>query len=294
MPEAVEKQPVHVPTIITNAKPSAPLQDRPATSFLGRVHLFIIADELNPLTRRLVRKVLLPPKGVTNPADIARLTHPEQYGFQPRDPASNVGLGRHVGGRVDSRYISASDRTLGSPRLNGKRFFIDVEKARAAGVKVHETPEIISDLDNLIAKTRRADRQARLRWIRDKALNVDKEVLVEGAVPGAAVKTSGMMAVTRGAQVLCGVGVVLTAYDLEQAGQRSYQQGSVRPLAAETVRQVGGWAGAWAGMEIGGGVGAAAGIETGPGALVTGLIGGLVGGYAGFTGADWASCWIEH
>jgi LysM repeat protein len=294
MPEPVHQTFSLNPVLMQASNPTKPLQDRPATVFPARVHLFILADELNPLSRKVVRKVILPPKGVTSPSDIARISHPEQFGFQPIDPTSNVGLGRHVGGRTDSRFISASDRALGSPRLSGKRFFIDVKKAQAAGVRIHETAEIIADFDKLIAKTRQPAQQTKFKWIRDQSLHVDQEVLLEGSIPAAAVKTSSMMAITRGAQVLTGVGVVITAYDLEQAGQRSYQQHSIKPLATETVRQVGGWSGAWAGMEIGGGLGAAAGIEMGPGALVTGLVGSLIGGYAGFTGADWAARWIEH
>jgi len=294
MPEAVRQTESPNPVVMQASSPRKPLQDRPATIFPARVHLFILADELNPLSRKVVRKVILPPKGVTSPSDIARISHPEQFGFKPLDPTSNVGPGRHVGGRTDSRFISASDRALGSPRWPGKRFFIDVKKAQAAGVRIHETQEIIADFDKLIAKTRQPAQQMKFKWVRDQSLHVDREVLLDGPVPAAAVKTSSMMAITRGAQVLAGVGVVITAYDLEQAGQRSYQQNSIKPLAAETVRQVGGWSGAWAGMEIGGGLGAAAGIETGPGALVTGLVGSLIGGYAGFTGADWAARWIEH
>jgi hypothetical protein len=87
--------------------------------------------------------------------------------------------------------------------------------------------------------------------------------------------------------------VVLTAYDIEQAGERSVKQNSIRPLAAETVRQAGGWGGAWAGAELGAGVGAALGIETGPGAIVTGLVGGMIGGVAGFMGANWIAGFID-
>jgi hypothetical protein len=69
------------------------------------------------------------------------------------------------------------------------------------------------------------------------------------------------------------VGVLFTAYDLKQAGERSCAQHSIKPVAAEVVRQIGGWGGAAAGAKIGAVLGAACGIETGPGAIVFGGLG---------------------
>lgn len=279
--------------ITTRAHPGMPLYDRPATVLPGRAFMFVVADEMNPFARKAVRKVLLPSKGVTDPALLKPIIHPEHFGFSPRDPLSPVSMGRHVGGRVDSRFISASNRPFGSPRFEGERFWIDVAKAERAGVKVHETNTILADLDRIAAKTRNPVQQAKFQQIRDLSLKVDHEILFEGHIPAAAVKTTGMMAITRGAQVVSGVGIILTAYDLEQAGQRSIQQHSVKPLAAESVRQAGGWAGAWAGAELGAMAGAAVGIETGPGAIVTGLVGGMIGGVAGFMDASWIADEIE-
>lgn len=295
MPESVERQqPLFMARILVAGHPAMQPHERPATTLPGHAYHFLIADEPNPLTRRVVRKVLLPPPGVSDPADLTRLSRPEKFGFRPRAPGSPVSMGRHVGGRVDSGFISASDRAFGSPRFEGKRFWINIDKAKRAGVSVHETGPITADLDRVIGKTKSAARRADLAEIRDLARNVDHEVLLEGHVPAAAVKTGGMMAMTRGAQVVSGVGIVLTAYDLEQAAERSGAQHSIRPLAAESVRQAGGWAGAWAGAEMGAMAGAAVGIETGPGAIVTGLVGGLIGGIAGFTGASWIAGAIEH
>lgn len=84
--------------------------DRPATIIPARGFTFVIADEMNPFARKVVRKVLLPPKGVTDPVLLERLFHPERYGFTPRSPGSPVSMGRHVGGRVDSNFISANVR----------------------------------------------------------------------------------------------------------------------------------------------------------------------------------------
>jgi murein DD-endopeptidase MepM/ murein hydrolase activator NlpD len=277
----------------TQSNGNTPGHQRPATIVPARAFTFVLADEFNPLTRKVVRRVLMPPKGVTDPALLERIMNPERHGFSPRAPGGPVSMGRHVGGRTDSGFISASDRPLGSPRFEGERFWIDVAKAEQSGVKVHETSEIIADLDRVIAKTKSAVQRDKFAKIREAAVNVDREILLEGHVPAGAVKGATSMALTRGAQVVTGVGIILTAYDLEQAGERSVKQGSVKPLAAESVRQAGGWAGAWAGAEIGGMAGAAVGIETGPGAVVTGLVGGLIGGIAGFMGADWIGHKIE-
>jgi hypothetical protein len=82
------------------------------------------------------------------------------------------------------------------------------------------------------------------------------------------------------------VGAVSTAYELGKAGKESVDKHTPAPIAAEVVRQGGGWAGAWAGAQGGAALGAALGIETGPGAVVTGAVGGIIGGVAGFFAAD--------
>lgn len=82
-------------------------------------------------------------------------------------------------------------------------------------------------------------RQKFLR-VRELAAHADHEILLEGHVPASAVKTGAMMGATRTLQVVSGVGIMLTAYDLEQAAERSRAKHSIRPLAAETVRQAGG------------------------------------------------------
>ncbi|WP_286159236.1 hypothetical protein [Janthinobacterium sp. HH01] len=89
------------------------------------------------------------------------------------------------------------------------------------------------------------------------------------------------------------VGIVLTAYDLEQASEKSFKAKSVKPISAEVIRQAGGWGGAVAGFKLGGLAGAALGIETGPGAIITGLIGGIIVGGASYFGADWVADHID-
>ncbi|GIZ14781.1 hypothetical protein [Capnocytophaga catalasegens] len=65
-------------------------------------------------------------------------------------------------------------------------------------------------------------------------------------------------------------------YEVEQAVEKSIKKERIKPIAAETIRQVGGWGGAIAGAKIGAVGGAFLGIETGPGAIIFGI-----GGYLG-------------
>lgn len=95
-----------------------------------------------------------------------------------------------------------------------------------------------------------------------------------------------------GGRVFLVVGVVVDTVQLSSAAYESYEQESIRPVAAQTVRTVGGWTGAWLGVKAGVVVGGVAGIETGPGAVLTAIGGGIVGGTAGYFGADWIADWI--
>ena len=81
---------------------------------------------------------------------------------------------------------------------------------------------------------------------------------------------------------------------MTHAAERSYDRHSVKPLAAETIRQAGGWAAAWAGIKLGAAGGALVGIESGPGAVATGAVGGILGGIAGYYGFDWIADHIDR
>lgn len=233
-----------------------------------------------------MRKVIFP-KGLQDAELVSRLMNPDRYGFHPRNPTTNVSIGRHVLGMTNSRFVSASESLFGSPRFGGQRYWIDVNKLRASGAVIHEAEEIARDLDRILAKTRDPVFRAYLEDIRTKSLGIDREVLIRGWVPAGAIKSSFSMGMTRGLQFVQGVGIVMSAYDLGKAGAQSYQQRSARPIAAEAVRQGGSWAAAWAGMKLGALTGGVVGIETGPGAIVTAAAGGLIGGIAGYFGADW-------
>lgn len=192
-----------------------------------------------------------------------------------------------------SPYQSASrTQPLGARRFAGRPFWIDEAKARAGGATIHETPEVVSDLKRILAKTKNPTGRAQLQSMID-IVQADREVLLHGAIPSAAVKGSLAMGATRGLQGLQIVGFVMSAISLEHAAVQSYDQHSVRPIAAETVRQAGGWTAAWAGMRLGALGGAALGIESGPGAVLTAAAGGIGGGLAGYFGFGWIADHIE-
>lgn len=80
------------------------------------------------------------------------------------------------------------------------------------------------------------------------------------------------------------LGIVLTAYDLEQASEKAFRAKSVKPISAEVLRQAGGWGAAVAGFKVCRVAGAALRIETSQGAVLTGLAGGIIFGAAGYFG----------
>jgi hypothetical protein len=262
-------------------------EDQPVRSVPARSFLFVVADEIDPLRRKVVRKVILPNNLQHNPQLVRHILNPESNGFSPRDASSKVSVGRHVLGRTDSKYISASEHAMGSPRFKGERYWIDVERTKRSGAVVHDAGEIARDLDRIAAKTKNARFQAYIEEIRRKSLVIDREVLIEGHVSAGAIKGVGAMAATRGLQFVQGVGLVVSAYDLGSAAAVSYQTASVRPIAAESLRQAGGWAAAIEGMKLGAWAGGLIGIETGPGAVICAGVGGFIGGVSGYFGADW-------
>ncbi|MGK8190612.1 hypothetical protein [Enterobacter ludwigii] len=128
--------------------------------------------------------------------------------------------------------------------------------------------------------------------------DVDKEILIMGEkIPAKTIFTPESLSLVKGmakaGRVVQVVGIVLTAYDHEQATEKSIKTGSVKPISAEVIRQTGG-GGFVAGAKIGTVAGAAVGVETGPVAVITGLIGGIIFGYAGYYGADWIADYIDE
>lgn len=126
----------------------------------------------------------------------------------------------------------------------------------------------------------------RLGQITEAELNAELKVLAKSYNR---VKMFG-----RVGRVITVVGVVFTVADVAQASQKSYEKRSYRPIAAETVRQIGGWGGAWAGAQSGAVIGAIFGIELTPvGMVVTGAIGAIFFGALGYFIGDVAAGWID-
>lgn len=207
-------------------------------------------------------------------------------------------------GNTNSRYTSASSKRGGAPNFQGRSIYIDIAKAKAAGVTIHSTQEIIADLDNIAKENPRM--KSRIEKLKSVITPVEGEVLLEGKVPATAIKSQTAMNLTRGLRFIQFVGITITIRDLGNASAESVRTESIKPIAAETVRQAGGWGGAVVGVQvggwasallaakIGGATGAAFGIESGPGAIVTGAIGALIFGTAGYYGADWIADWIHE
>lgn len=256
---------------------------------------FILADEWDPTRQKLVRKVVFPQRLQNSTGILEQILRPEKYGFMPRNPRSSVTLGRHVLGMTGSDFISTSRSLFGSPRFEGRRYWIDETRLRASGAIVHDAADIVADLDRIAAKN--AKRPLFQRYIEDikqKSIIADREAVIEGAIPPGAVKGLAAMSATRGLQFLQGVGIVVTLYDLEQAGVHSVETRSPHPIEAEAIRQAGGWGGALLGMKLGASGGALIGIETGPGAVLTSAGGAFMFGVAGYFGASWIASYIDR
>ncbi|MET0390759.1 MAG: hypothetical protein ABW321_32600 [Polyangiales bacterium] len=280
---------------------------------LARGFMFVVIEQLPEVGAgsKIIRKVALLPR---------------DFSLAPRNPSGVITLAEHALGGFDelSQFLSASDRPIGAPSIQGKPVLIDLVKVKAAGGYVHSVEEVLADLRRFAeANPQARARVEKLMWAIDK---VEGEVLIEGGVPGKAVQVPGpahlghirsgealwrdftkgalskaeleaelvalqkaygrAQVVGRVGRVLSVVGVVMTAVDLTRAAQRSREQHSFKPVGAEVLRQVGGWGGALAGAKIGFAGGALFGIETGPGALITGGIGALIFGGLGYFGAD--------
>lgn len=269
----------------------------------ARAFFFIIVDEPGK-DGFLVRKIYASKSNPylsqmdLSPLRLLSETDPERYGLLPKSFDTTVSVAEHVMGKNKSPYISTSSVfPEGSPRFDGKSIYIDVEKALKSGAELVTTDEILKALDEYKVKNphlvKRVDKIA--AYVRD----VDKEILIKGEkIPAKAIFTPESLSLVKGmakaGRVVQVVGIVLTAYDLEQATEKSIKTGSVKPISAEVIRQAGGWGGFVAGAKIGTVAGAAVGVETGPGAVITGLIGGIIFGCAGYYGADWIADYIDE
>jgi hypothetical protein len=286
----VTQRPSSAQAVGATTRPSPELEHAPSV-LPGRAFLFVLADEIDPLRQKVVRKVMINPRMAARVSTrlgrpIQLMANPAIFGLQPTGPDAAVTMGRHAMNLKPSPFSSASTRPLGPPRFSGSPFWVDVDAAKAAGATFHDTDDIIADLDRIAGRMGKPGDIAKLEELK-RLVRADREVLIRGSVPATAIKGATAMALTRALQVIQVVGFVVTAVELTQATQKSMAARSAAPIAAEGIRQVGGWAMAWGGMKLGGLAGAAVGIETGPGAIVIGAAGALAGGVAGYMGFDW-------
>ena len=264
-----------------------------ATHFPAKCFTFLIGDEILP-SGKAVRKIMIPKDPTLDPKLVEQIIKPEKFGIHPIKPNSPVPIGRHVLGMTDSKYISVSSLPKGSPRFEGTPYWINLDKVIKSGATIHYEDAIIKDLERIAEKS--ANRPDFLKFIEDikyKSSVIDKEMLIEGSIPAKAVKGSLAKGLTTGFKVWTGVGVVLSVHDLSKASVRSYKENSIKPIAAQTIREVGGWGGAFAGAKIGAAAGGLIGIETGPGAVFTAAAGGLIFGIGGYFGAEWIADYFD-
>ncbi len=268
----------------------------------ARAFFFIVVDEVGKegfLVRNIYTMPNSPYLANMDLAPLVKLSQvePERHGLMPKKWGGAPSIAEHVMGDHMSSYVSSSSIfPQGSPRFEGRSVYIDIKKAKASGARLVSTEEILASLRDYKAKNphlaKRVDQIA--KYVSD----LDKEVLVHSErVPPKAIFNPGSLKVAQIAsgagRVVQVLGIVLTAYDLEQASEKSFRAKSVKPISAEVIRQAGGWGGAVVGFKIGGAGGVMLGIETGPGAILTGLAGGIIGGAAGYFGFDWIADHID-
>lgn len=287
---------------LTNDKPHShydvlgPLM--PAKAFF-----FVIVDEPGKdgfLVRKIYASNTDPYLSKMELSDLKVLseTNPERYGLIPKNYSAPFTVAEHVLGDNVSSYISTSSAfPEGSPRFGGKTIIVDIDKALKSGAKLISTEEILKSLDDY--RQLNPHLKKKIDRISNYVKDIDKEVLLHGEkIPASAIFTPETLKYTkyftRGARVVQVTGIIFTAYDLEQATEKSIKNSSVKPITAEVIRQAGGWGSAIAGAKIGTVAGAAVGIETGPGVVLTGLVGGIVFGAAGYFGADWVADYIDE
>ncbi|MCI1033619.1 glycine zipper family protein [Raoultella terrigena] len=269
----------------------------------ARAFFFVIVDEPGKdgfLVRKIYASNSDPYLSKMNLSDAKVLseTNPERYGLVPKSYSAPYTVAEHVMGNNASSYISTSSVfPEGSPRFEGKTIIVDIDKAVKSGAKLIPTEAILKSLEDY--KEQNPHLKKRIDRISNYVEDIDKEVLLHGEkIPASAIFTPETLKYTkyftRGARVVQVAGIVFTAYDLEQATEKSIKNSRVQPIAAEVIRQAGGWGAAMVGAKVGTAAGALVGVETGPGAILTGLVGGIIFGTAGYFGADWVADYIDE
>lgn len=231
---------------------------------------------------------------------------PKIRGLFPRAAFSNTTIVEHVLQNIDSKFISASSLfPEGATNFSGgPKVYIDINEAIKSGARIISSEEIIAALEKY--KIDYPHLSSRIDRLVNAITTVEKEVLIQPGIPEKGPIRIPPKAIwtpedyikytklTKYARVVQIFGIALTAYHIEQAAEESLNTSSIKPLAAEGIRQAGGWGGAWLGFKAGGFIGGMIGIESGPGALLTGLVGGIICGFAAYWGADWVADYVSE
>ncbi len=288
----------------------------PASIALARGFMFVVFEQLpNIGADKIIRKVAAIPK------DFSLAPVKPMGALSLAEHAMGSAPG-------SSPFLSGSAYPFGAPTINGKPLILDIAKIKSAGGSIYSIREVVNDLKRFVAENPSTSQRISTLIKTIEGVEGEVLIKIAKTPAGAATPLSSMhTAYVRSAEDLWRaflakqitrpqlegelanlgktysqarivgnvgrglmiIGVFFTAVDLGYATSRSIQQNSLKPIGAETIRQVGGWGAAFAGGKIGFGVGALFGIETGPGAIATGAVGAIVFGAAGYFGADWVA-----
>jgi LysM repeat protein len=239
----------------------------PASLALARGFRFIIFEQLPEVgSGKIIRKVAAVPRS---------------FALQSKNPSGNISIAEHVLdiNPSQSPFLSSSNRPFGAPTIEGTPLLLDVNKIRQAGGQIYTVEEVVADLRRFHAQNPHSF--GNIPRLIETIEKIEGEVLIKGDTPpgsgsrlsaphNAYVKSAERLlqehkqgrltrpqliqelsklesayakarVVGRVGRVLGVIGVILTAADVARASQQSLDQGSLKPLGAEVVRQVGGW-----------------------------------------------------
>lgn len=284
------------------------VQDRPGPYMPVLRYFIYVVDELGDagiVVRRYYADYETAQRAYKNltHAEYEILANPYKYGLIPGDingPRTTEAKVTHVWQETNrsSPFTSASDRfpfgakTPEGKFFSGKLLWIDVGKLEAHGAKLISAKELVAVLEEY-----RREYPHLAKRINNTIYAIEKfegEVLIQGkAHPKAMIRPSEYF-MSRAGRCVGVLSFALTGYALGVATNQSIEMRSIKPLAAEATRQVGGWMGFAIGFKLGSGTGSAVGAFGGPaapatvpaGALIGGFIGGVIGYFAGDAAAD--------
>ncbi len=255
----------------------------PATMSIGRGFIFVLFEQLPEVgTTHLVRKlnVAILPKDFSLPPSnpLMNLTPAEHaLGYDKLGSQLISASNRPFG--APNFQGQGTTRLFGPPSSGA--VIIDTGKVIQAGGKIITSAELIADLQRhaFVNPTT----AARVKTLINAIRTLEGETLIAGGVPAKGVSLPGIVhdqhiskaetiwkgvkanttpqaqaleelaalskayerarLVGRAGKTLMVTGIVFTAIDLGNASNESFEQKSIRPIAAESIRQGGGWGG---------------------------------------------------